>query len=220
MKMMRIVTGALEENCYLVYEDTEAVAIDPGADEGKINGALKQQGLTLKMILLTHGHADHIGAVDVLRKQWNCPVAIHKEDADMLTDPSKNLSAFMGEQIVTMGAEILFGNGAQHVPEDLDGTPAASAEVVRVGDLSIQVIHTPGHTPGGVCYLVDDMLFSGDTLFAGSIGRTDFPGGSYEEIMHSINDVIANLSGVEGVYPGHMQETTLAQEKRTNPYMR
>ena len=195
MKLETMVLGPLETNCYLLWDEQtmEAAVIDPGASGQKIADRLAQNGLMLRMILLTHAHFDHIGGLQQLHELTGAPVWVSKIDS---TDPAE----------MTHG-RLIFTNTYE------DG------DELTLGHIKIHVIATPGHTPGGVCLLAGDWLFSGDTLFAGSCGRTDFPGGSDAAMRASLRR-LAGLSTDYRVYPGHGMDTTLAEEKRYNPYLR
>jgi hydroxyacylglutathione hydrolase len=198
--------GSMGANCYLFacLETKKAAVIDPGGDAKRIYKWVMDKGLTVQYILLTHGHVDHMGGVAELRKLLgNVLVGIHEADAGMLTDTRKNLSVFMGSNVVTKGADFLLQDG----------------QVIDIGNEKLKVISTPGHTPGGVCFLSSEGLFSGDTLFAGSIGRTDFPGGSMPQLLKAIKEKLLILPDDTKVYPGHMQETTIGMEKRYNPFL-
>jgi len=193
-------------NCYLVScpETKKAAIIDPGANSAGIQRWIAEEGVQVEYILLTHGHFDHIGAVDELRELYQAKVGIHKEDAIMLTSGAHNLSRMLGRSYDFKSADFLLEDG----------------QVVQVGNLTLTVIATPGHTPGGVCFLTSEGLISGDTLFDGSIGRTDFPGGSYQELIDSIVKKLLVLPEDTKVYPGHGPETTIGREKRDNPFLR
>ena len=155
--------------------------------------------------MLTHGHFDHIGAVKYLREELNAPVAIHAEDADCLNDDSKNLSFYMGMDIGGQGtADIMLKNG----------------DKLYVGDITLKVIHTPGHSRGSVCFLSSRAVFTGDTLFHGSIGRSDFPGGDFKELINSINNKLMVLDDNCIIYPGHGPVSTIGREKVINPYIK
>ncbi|MEK6792093.1 MAG: MBL fold metallo-hydrolase [Deltaproteobacteria bacterium] len=206
--MMKTLTvGALEVNCYILSDDSskEAVIIDPGADAEAIMDVVKKNGLKVRWVVNTHGHFDHVGADEVLRQRLGCPVAIHGEDVDMLLEAHEH--------------GVIFGvkTEAQRAPDVIleDGFKLSA------GSITLRVIHTPGHTRGGVC-LYDESggrLFTGDTLFAGSVGRTDLTGGSFAVIMDSIRNKILLLGRSVKVYPGHGDATTIGKEEKTNPYI-
>ena len=198
--------GALGANCYLYacLESKKAAIIDPGADGNKIYRWVLEKGLKVDYILLTHGHVDHIGAVDELRALLgDVLVGIHAGDAEMLTDAKKNLSSFVGSNIVLQGADFLLQDGQE----------------LSIGKQLLKVISTPGHSPGCVCFLSNEGLFSGDTLFAGSIGRTDFPGGSLDQLLQGVKEKLLILPEDTRVFPGHGEETSIGEEKRNNPYL-
>ena len=197
MNIKTMQVGPLGTNCYLLEDEhTRAAAvIDPGGDGARIEAQLRADGAELKRILLTHAHFDHTGGVaEHHAAHPEVPVFLHPADAARL------------------GSQVFPPIGAPTVPYG-DG------DVVKLGDLDIQVLHTPGHTPGGVCLLVGDALFTGDTLFQGSMGRIDFEGGSYEDIMASLAR-LAHLPGDFRVLPGHMDASTLERERKTNYYIR
>ena len=198
--------GAMGANCYLYacMESKKAVIIDPGADGKKIYRWVLDKGLKVDYILLTHGHVDHIGAVDELRVLLgDVLVGIHADDAGMLTDGKKNLSSYFGPGHVLQSADFLLQDGQE----------------ITIGKEKLKVISTPGHSPGGVCFLSTEGLFSGDTLFAGSIGRTDFPGGSLEQLLKGVKDKLMILPDDTRVFPGHGEETSIGEEKRDNPFL-
>jgi len=182
-------------NCYLIHEaaSKSCIAIDPGGNPDKVLKFLEENGLTLEAILLTHGHFDHVGAVKALAETTGCRVYLHADDLLL----PENFTA-----------------GPLYYTHNYD-----EGDVLELAGLTIRVLHTPGHTEGSVCLLVDDAIFSGDTLFCHSCGRTDLPGGDPEAIMRSL----ARLKALEGdwrVFPGHNRATTLAVEREYNPFMK
>lgn len=206
MRIRRFPLGALWTNGYLIADGHgKAVFVDPGGDPGEVIRTLEDQGLTLEWILLTHGHADHICGLEKLRPSAARGVAVHSLDAFMLRSPELNLSAFMQERC----------QGAPPEKELEDGDTLLS------GDLFISVIHTPGHTPGSVCFHIRDSegeaLLAGDTLFAGSVGRTDLPGGDRGKLGESLLK-LAGYPDDLPVYPGHGPESTIGDERRKNPF--
>lgn len=198
--------GSMGANCYLLAcgETKKAVIIDPGADGKRIYRWVLEKGYKVDYILLTHGHVDHIGAVDELRELLgNVEVGIHADDAGMLTDGRKNLSGYFGPGLVLKKADLLLQDGQE----------------IILGNQRIKVISTPGHSPGSTCFLCTDGLISGDTLFAGSIGRTDFPGGSMDQLLNGVKKKLLILPDDTRVFPGHGEETSIGIEKRTNPFL-
>jgi Zn-dependent hydrolases, including glyoxylases len=203
MEVIAMPVGMIQENCYIVYEGKDAVVIDPGDDADRILSKIQEKGLKVSHILLTHGHFDHIGAVQEVKRQTGAEICIHADDADMLISADKNLSHIIGMPFTSEKADTLLTDG----------------QTIRTGSLEIEVIATPGHTPGGVCFAIGDCLFSGDTLFNGSIGRTDFPRSS----LAALNESLKKLKGLDTdytVYPGHGPATTLMTEKNSNIFMR
>jgi hydroxyacylglutathione hydrolase len=195
--------GMLEGNCFLVRcgASGEGAVIDPGDEGERIAEEAKAFGIRPEAVLLTHGHIDHTNAADFLRERFGAKVLCHALDAPMVR----------GED-----GESLFG--LERTPCEVD-REVGDGEVIAVGQCRFRVLHTPGHTQGSVCYLLDGLIFSGDTLFKGSIGRTDLPGGSDHQMLESLNKRIAALDGKTVVYPGHGPATTIAHEKRTNPFL-
>jgi glyoxylase-like metal-dependent hydrolase (beta-lactamase superfamily II) len=205
MKIIQMEVGSLGTNCYIVYcENTKkAVIIDPGGDAAKILAAVSREGLSVEAIINTHGHADHVLANVKVQEATGAPLWIHSADADMLGSGSRNLSAFLGGATSCGKADRLLSDG----------------EVLPVGDFSLTVLHTPGHTPGGISLLTGKTVFVGDTLFAESIGRTDFPGGSYSQLINSIKAKLMVLDDEVKAYPGHGPATTIGWERRQNPFI-
>ncbi|MBO8169739.1 MAG: MBL fold metallo-hydrolase [Thermoanaerobacteraceae bacterium] len=207
MYVKTIVVGALATNCYLVgcEKTKKAALIDPGDDGEKILAAVKQSGFQVDYIINTHGHVDHIGANKNVKEATGAQLLIHKDDADFLTNPSKNLSGLMAKQNTGPAADRLLDDG----------------DKINIGNtVTLEVLHTPGHTPGGICLKGEDVIFTGDTVFAGSIGRTDLPGGSYTTIINSIREKLMALEGDFTLYPGHGPASTLREEKVSNPFLR
>ncbi len=196
-----------ETNTYLVYEPSsrQAVLIDPAAVGGQVSEFIERERLELRYILLTHGHSDHIGGNKFYKKLYpQAKLCIHRADAPMLTDAKANLSAFFSQTIISPPADAYL----------------ADEQVITVGTETLKVLHTPGHTQGGVCFLSEHILFSGDTLFAMSVGRCDLPGGDHAQLMSSIRTQLLDLPESLTVYPGHGSQTTLAEEKRNNPHLK
>ncbi len=197
MKIRVLQVGAIGTNCYLLEDEHTnlAAVVDPGDQADRILAQAQADGVELKLILLTHAHYDHTTGVAGIHKALpHIPVYLHPAD------------------IARLGTPVFPALG-------MDPTPYDDGDVVKVGDIDVQVLHTPGHTPGGVCLMAGDALFTGDTLFQGSMGRTDLPGGSYEEIMASLAR-LARLPGDFQVLPGHMGMSTLEAERKNNYYMR
>lgn len=204
MKVKTIITGLYEVNTYLAYNDPNNVfIIDPGADAEDIISELEANNLTPAAILLSHGHADHISALNGLLERYQIPVKITADDAAWAFTP---MNCFPGYEEV------------QNYPENLISV-IKDGEEITAGDLTLKVLHTPGHTPGSVCFVSDKWhkVFAGDTLFAGSIGRTDFPGGDWNAMAQSLIKLM-KLPEDYDVYPGHGESTTIGKEKRTNQY--
>jgi len=198
--------GPIEANCYIIGDEQtkEAVVVDPGAEGSRILNRLEKKGLQCKYIVLTHGHMDHVGALNEVREATGAEVMIHKADAGMLTSPSQNLSLFMGAKLKFKEADKLLEDG----------------DKIQLGGITIEVLHTPGHTLGGICLKLDDKnIITGDTLFAGSVGRSDFPGGSHEQLINSIKTKLMAYPDDTKVYPGHGPSSTIGSEKKHNPFL-
>ena len=201
-----LVVGALQINCYLFgcAKTRHAAIIDPGGDADLIVEKVTERDGTVGMILLTHGHFDHLGAVADIKEKYKCPIMIHVSEQDALINPMVNLSALAGENIVCPPADQFLDDG----------------EKIMVGLLPLEVIYTPGHSRGSLCFRYDDILFSGDALFNSGIGRTDLPGGDFRQLERSIQSKIYSLPDSTIVYPGHGEPTTVGAEKKLNPYVR
>ena len=197
--------GMVATNCYLIInkETKEALLIDPADNALRISNVIEENVCTLKAILLTHGHFDHIMALNELKKRYNVPVYAHEEEEDVLKQSSLNMSGMIG-QIYTTQADIYVKDG----------------EHLKLAGLDIIVLHTPGHTKGGVCYYLPEekVLMSGDTLFHCSIGRTDFPTGSMSQLVRSVKEQLFVLPDDVQVYPGHDSVTSIGYEKQYNPF--
>ncbi len=204
MKIETLLLGELAANCHIIDCGCGlCAAVDIGNSPEKLLRYLEKCGLKLRAILLTHGHYDHIGGVEAVRQATGADVYIHEADASMLESGQKNLAY----QITP----------APYQPVTAYKT-VQDGDQITVGDLQFSVMHTPGHTAGGVCYRTEDVLFTGDTLFAGSIGRTDL--GGNPSLMRASLQKLRDLPGDADVYPGHGSSSSLSAERRSNPYMR
>ncbi len=194
MKIAMMQLGSYGTNCYIVWDENtkNAAVIDPGDEAPSVLQTLQKEGLHLQMILLTHAHFDHIGAVDAIQAATGCKVYLHKAD-------------------LTLPPEM---TGTTPHPTDFYD----EGDTVTLDSIVFRVLHTPGHTPGSVCLIADDVMFSGDTLFAGSCGRTDFPGSSWMQMESSLRK-LHDLPGDYTVLPGHMGSSTLERERKTNFFM-
>lgn len=205
MKIKQYVVGEVSTNCYIVIneETSECLVIDVGASASKIALRMKQEGLQPKAILLTHGHFDHVSEAEELAKEFNILSYAYEGEEETLKDMHKNASWMLGRD------------------ESYTADVYVKEEVLDLAGFQIQVLHTPGHTKGGCCYYFKehDVLFSGDTLFAGSVGRTDLAGGSMSQIVRSIQEKLMTLPDETVVYPGHGQATTIKTERNENPYL-
>lgn len=207
MLVKKLTVGPLMENCYIVgcEETAEAAVIDPGAEPERILGALEKSRLKLLYIVNTHGHPDHVSANASVKKRTGALVLVHEQDASLLS------SLGLGSEV-----ELLLGSREDAPPPD---RLLKDRETIQVGKLAFQILHTPGHTPGSICLLGGGGLFTGDTLFAGSVGRTDLPGGSSQALKNSLQWKLLPLDDRLTVYPGHGPPSTMGYEKKHNPYL-
>lgn len=209
MKIDCLILGAYQTNCYTLRVDassTDCVIVDTGLEADELVDFLGSHKLNPAAVILTHGHADHIAGLAVLRKKYpHVKVYIHKLDEKMLSDQQSNLCALAGVDFATEPADIIIEEGY----------------VIDVAGIKLEVFHTPGHTPGGICLYSKDeqIVFTGDTLFADSVGRTDLPGGSMVQLITSIKEKLCTLPDETRVYPGHGPQTTMAIEKSHNQYL-
>lgn len=201
MILKLLTVGELQVNCYILADENtrEAIIIDPGAEPQTIKKCISRNNVKPLFIVNTHGHADHIGA----NKFLNLPVWIHRLDKDFLIDPNKNLSSAFGVEVTSPEAANLIKDGDE----------------IKAGGIKLLVIHTPGHTPGGISLKTDNMIFTGDALFCEGIGRTDFPYASEKELLESIAQRILTLPNDTIIYPGHGPVSTVGHEKKNNPFL-
>lgn len=204
MKIKRLCLGELGTNCYLVSGEDFAFVVDP-ADEGAELSSFAEENKSKKhkYILLTHCHIDHILGVNSVKEIWNCHVVIGEKEADSLSNPKENLSTYIFGKEFSLLADLTVKNG----------------DILPLGSSEISVLETPGHTKGSVCYILGDNMFSGDTLFKGTIGRTDFPTSNIEEMAKTL-EMLSKMEKDYNLYPGHEEATTLQREKKFNQYMR
>lgn len=204
LRVYMMEVGPLAVNAYLVEHTgtRKAVVIDPGGDGEAIFGEIARLGLTVTKILLTHGHFDHVGAVSLLREKTRAPVHLHPADLSRMTGASRQ--------------GMLFGLSVPDPPAP--DVLCEEGDVVRLEEQEFLVVHTPGHTPGCVSFLVGKMAFVGDLIFAGSIGRTDLPGGNHEQLIESVRKKIFPLPDDTVLFPGHGPATTVGEEKQSNPF--
>lgn len=204
LKIETMTVGMAQSNCYIIHNETEAIIVDPGGEQARIEQTIERLDIKPIAILLTHTHYDHIGALEGIRDTYNVPVYVAAEENNWLMDPMKNLSGYVGESITTRPAEeeLLIG------------------DEMTIGEFTFKVLPTPGHSPGGVSFVFmdGDFVITGDALFGGSIGRTDFPGSNHEQLLTSIREQLFTLPEHYTIYPGHMGRSTIGHEKNYNPF--
>lgn len=208
MQIETLVVGPIETNCYVLSDpdSKEAIVIDAGDEAAYILNYINEQGLQVKYILNTHGHYDHTQANDAIREKTGAPLGIHVDDAELLAVPEKVSGRMMIKANPCKAPELLLHNG----------------DMISFGKYELQVIYTPGHTKGGCCFYEanEKVCFTGDTLFKGTIGRTDLYGGNYGVLTNSVRERLSVVADDVTVYPGHGEESTMAFERRTNPYLK
>ncbi len=199
--------GAIATNCYFVIQEEtrETILVDPADRADRIKKKAVEEELALRAVFLTHGHGDHMLAVNELRSEFGLKVYAHEDEAALLQNPGLNLSVSLFGRPVTVCPDVLLRDGQE----------------IEEAGMKFSVFHTPGHTPGGCCYYQREagVLFCGDTLFCGSVGRTDFPGGSMQALVRSVREKLLVLPEDVAVYPGHGDFTSIGYEKRSNPYI-
>jgi len=197
----KVVVGSMETNCYILGspETKEALIIDPGDEYSKIKEVLDRNNLAANFIVNTHGHIDHIGVND----KFNLPVYIHRLDSDCFSDTAKNLSSFFNSN-KTFSLKV-------NLLKDKDR--------INIDKLALEVIHTPGHTPGGICLKIGNSIFTGDTLFCEGVGRTDLPDASHKQIIQSIKNRLLKFDDEVKIYPGHGPSSTIGHERMNNPFL-
>lgn len=208
LKVECYLLGMVSTNCYLILneETKDALIVDPADNRSYVKAKLESFGATPKAILLTHGHFDHIMAVESLKAEYEIPVIVQEAEKEILENPSKNLSGQLGGAALSIQADRFVQDG----------------EVLNYLDTEIKVLHTPGHTVGGACYYFENegFLISGDTLFRGAVGRTDFPTGDMQTLVQSIQDKLLVLDDHTLVYPGHNESTDIKRERMFNPFLK
>lgn len=198
MKILTFQVGVLQSNCHAVINGDSALLIDMGGDYGAVKSQLKKLGVTPKAVLLTHGHADHI--MGAITAQTEVPIFVFASEAEFLSNPKLNLAPHLG---------LAFENGIKNPTLLSEGQ-------VDICGFSVKVIHTPGHTSGSCCFLIENDLFTGDTIFCGSFGRFDLPSGNFAQLVNSVTTLLSTLDDDVNIYCGHGENTTVGVEKRTN----
>jgi glyoxylase-like metal-dependent hydrolase (beta-lactamase superfamily II) len=205
MMLTRLVVGPLQVNCFILADEKtkEAVIIDPGEDAQELLKIIKDKGLKVKYLVNTHGHFDHVGANKALKEATGAELLLHEGDAQLMASATMQSRAFGMNSAASPRADRYVKHG----------------EVIHAGEISLKILHTPGHSPGGISLLEQGMVFAGDSLFAGSIGRTDLPGGDLMTLLRSIKTNLMTLPDDTKVFCGHGPATTIGDERRENPFL-
>ncbi len=205
MILVRLVVGPLQVNCFILADEKskEAVVIDPGDDAADILKVIRDKGLTVRYIVNTHGHFDHVGANKAVKVATGAEIVMHEADAPLLDDAA--------DQAIVFGVRV----ENQLSPDRL----VKDGDVIKAGEVELKVLHTPGHSPGGISLLEKGMVFTGDALFAGSIGRTDFPGGDLMTLITGIKKKLLTLPDDTKVFSGHGPASTIGEERQENPFL-
>ena len=206
MNYQTLILGPFETNCYIIWDaaTSRAAIIDPGGDGDRIAAIVASEGLSVEWVLLTHGHLDHSYLAGEMALRYGARVGMHESDIGLLSN-----TLGIGEMFYDMSVHVPF------TPSDL----LTDGKLISLGNSQIEVLHTPGHSAGGLCFVTDVGVFCGDTVFSGSIGRTDLPGGSYEQLMVSIRSKLLVLKDSTALFPGHGPATTIGTERATNPFL-
>jgi glyoxylase-like metal-dependent hydrolase (beta-lactamase superfamily II) len=205
MILIRLVVGPLQVNCFILADEKtkDAVVIDPGDDAGDILKIIRDKDLKVRYIVNTHGHFDHVGANKAVKDATGAELLIHEGDAPVMASAPKHSLAFGMNSVSSPPADRYVKHG----------------DVIAAGEVALKVLHTPGHSPGGICLLEQGMVFTGDALFAGSIGRTDFPGGDLMTLLRSIKANLMILPDDTKVFSGHGPASTIGDERQENPFL-